>query len=735
MTAAAAKARHAGISRIIVATLSTLSSSQGSGGSLGGGQKAGRDNPTKTYLSTMMSSLSIRKRRHEEVSSTSAPLVIPTSLVLLLLCISYGSLPCNSFTTTSPRGMNHGRSRLGSRRASPLSVAFSTTTSNESTFATSTTLPNLYPQFANILSSKGYVTPTPIQQSSALSAKDGENLLLIAATGSGKTLAYMLPTLSRTITADSIEPKKQRRTVLIVAPTRELSAQLARDASFLLPDEDDDANDINNGQMLSNVLLAVRGIPPPTPAQLSRATVLIGTPNELHAVLTRISGAQNFLAGDTLSGLILDEVDVLLPPAPKALRTTFDVGSSSGSSNDAQAERKKLEQRRKLRAAQRRGVEFHGGSSMKGKSSSTTIDSMDMTNNSMNGQVLTPTERLLRLISSSRHVGGGDRLQMQVMAGSATASRAALDRLNRALSSASMEGGVIGSVGIKDVWGGMMKVCRPSADDVGENGSIGVSSATTTDAAHTIRAVTVPSVVDHRYVSMSKDSATSPHEILANVAKVARLKSPETSLVFICGEFSRSLTKEKEKVVAPKVSGKTSEARRNAKRGQVFVANKKKLETANAFAGPEPLSVRKACSILQSLGVDAHPMHVVLGLEPNAGEDGTMIEDDDEDDRDREVDLPPVLVTFEGSARGLHFDGVDYVFVIGRPTSAASYLHLAGRVGRSMPAARGISESGGGGEVEVRPGTIVSFCSKGRVGELQKWTSQVGATELEEIVL
>ena len=672
-------------------------------------------------------SLSIRKRRHAELSSTNSPLAIPRSLVLLLFCISSRSLPCNSFTSTSHRVMMKHSSRLGSQRASPLSVAFSTATSTESTFATSTTLPNLYPKFANILSSMGYVIPTPIQQSSVLSAKEGENLLLIAATGSGKTLAYMLPTLSRAIT-DSIEQKQQRRTVLIVAPTRELSAQLARDASFLLPDDDND----NNGQMLSNVLLAVRGIPPPTPAQLGRATVLIGTPNELHAVLTRISGAQNFLAGDTLSGLILDEVDVLLPPAPKALRTTFDVGAGSSGSNDAQAERKKLEQRRKLRAAQRRGVEFHGGSNMKGKSSS--IDSMDL----MNGQVLTPTERLLRLIASSRHVGNGDRLPMQVMAGSATASRAALDRLNRALSSASMEGGVIGSVGIKDVWGGMMKVCRPT-DDVGENGIIGVSSvsssAITIDAAHTIRAVTVPSVVDHRYVSMSKDSATSPHEILANVAKVARLKSPETSLVFICGEFSRSLTKEKEKV-APKVSGKTSEARRNAKRGQVFVANKKKVETANTFGGPEPLSVRKACSILQSLGVDAHPMHVVLGLEPNAGEDGTMIDDDNEEDRDKEVDLPPVLVTFEGSARGLHFDGVDYVFVIGRPTSAASYLHLAGRVGRSMPAAHGISESGeGGGEVEVRPGTIVSFCSKGRVGELQKWTSQVGATELEEIVL
>jgi hypothetical protein len=53
-----------------------------------------------------------------------------------------------------------------------------------------------------------------------------------------------------------------------------------------------------------------------------------------------------------------------------------------------------------------------------------------------------------------------------------------------------------------------------------------------------------------------------------------------------------------------------------------------------------------------------------------------------------------------------------------------------------MPAAYGISECVEGcGEVEVRSGTIVSFCSKGQVGELQKWTSQVGATELEEIVL
>jgi hypothetical protein len=629
--------------------------------------------------------------------------------------------------------------------------AFTTTTTTTSTSTIFTTLPELYPKFSSILASRGYVNPTPIQKASASSSMDGENLLLISATGSGKTLAYFLPVLSRAgrehDDRDDGGRRGRRRTVLVIAPTRELSAQLARDASLLLPDDDDvddDADDNDNGnnpaRRRTNVLLAVRGIPPPTPYQLGRAAVLVGTPNELYAVLTRIGGARDFLSRNALSGVILDEVDVLLPPEPKGLRTSFD-----GNDNDAQRERKALERRRKLRAAQRRGVEFHVGSNGGGKKSS--LDSMDVASSaSTSGRVLAPTERLLRLIASSRMVGHGDRGEyvdvagdggprLQLLAGSATASRAALDRLNRALRAAAMEGGAIGSDGFDDVWGGKMRVCRPGDEDdvmsVASSSSHREGMSPTVvaeDAAHTIRAVTVPSVVDHRYVFMSKDTTTNPREILANVAKIIDLKSPVTSLVFICGEFSRSLSKEKEKD-APKASpGKTSQARRTAK--QAFIEKRKKTMDASApRGGPEPLSVRRACSILQSMDVDAHPMHVVLGLESNVGRDGTMTEEEDEDGSN-EVELPPVLVTFEGSARGLHFDGVDYVFVIGRPTSAASYLHLAGRVGRAMP-----SDATSHRDVEVRPGTIVSFCSKGRVGELQKWTSQVGATGLEEIVL
>ena len=39
------------------------------------------------------------------------------------------------------------------------------------------------------------------------------------------------------------------------------------------------------------------------------------------------------------------------------------------------------------------------------------------------------------------------------------------------------------------------------------------------------------------------------------------------------------------------------------------------------------------------------------------------------------------------------------------------------------------------GGFEITPGTIVSFCSKGQVAELEKWTSQVGASGLEEVMV
>merc|ERR1712194_116509 len=132
------------------------------------------------------------------------------------------------------------------------------------------------------------------------------------------------------------------------------------------------------------------------------------------------------------------------------------------------------------------------------------------------------------------------------------------------------------------------------------------------------------------------------------------------------------------------------------------------------------LSARSACKALGELGIEAKPLHVALGLEENVRE-----AEDAEGEEDDEI--PPFLVTFEGSARGLHLDDVDVVFVVGRPSSAAAYLHLAGRVGRSST-----SEDG---SVVIRPGNVVSFCTAGSSKELNKWTKQVGGTELEELPL
>lgn len=155
---------------------------------------------------------------------------------------------------------------------------------------------------------------------------------------------------------------------------------------------------------------------------------------------------------------------------------------------------------------------------------------------------------------------------------------------------------------------------------------------------------------------------------------------------------------------------------------------KKKRAIATAAAASHAkrqatgLSARKACAVLHDLGLVAQPLHVVLGLEQDHRHPEAATADQEDDDQDDDA-LPPVLVTFENSARGLHLEDIDTVFVVGRPSSAASYLHLAGRVGR-------YSSSGG-----IRPGHVISFCTKGSATELTKWTKQVGGTDLEELSL
>ena len=79
------------------------------------------------------------------------------------------------------------------------------------------------------LNAKGYTVPTPIQAQSIPALLEGRDLLGIAQTGTGKTAAFVLPSIDR-LTASAKRPLPRQCRMLVLAPTRELAAQIADNA-------------------------------------------------------------------------------------------------------------------------------------------------------------------------------------------------------------------------------------------------------------------------------------------------------------------------------------------------------------------------------------------------------------------------------------------------------------------------------------------------------------------------
>ncbi|HUQ87966.1 MAG TPA: DEAD/DEAH box helicase [Vicinamibacterales bacterium] len=72
------------------------------------------------------------------------------------------------------------------------------------------------------LKEKGYVEPTPIQAKAIPTILAGRDVIGVAQTGTGKTAAFVLPLLERL----GAEPPQRSMRVLVIAPTRELVAQI-----------------------------------------------------------------------------------------------------------------------------------------------------------------------------------------------------------------------------------------------------------------------------------------------------------------------------------------------------------------------------------------------------------------------------------------------------------------------------------------------------------------------------
>lgn len=88
---------------------------------------------------------------------------------------------------------------------------------------------NLNPILYKNLMTIKYKTPTPVQMQSIPIMLNGRDLMSCAPTGSGKTMAFLLPILQ-----DLQKPeKKTSYRALIIAPTRELVQQIAREVKHL----------------------------------------------------------------------------------------------------------------------------------------------------------------------------------------------------------------------------------------------------------------------------------------------------------------------------------------------------------------------------------------------------------------------------------------------------------------------------------------------------------------------
>jgi ATP-dependent RNA helicase RhlE len=146
------------------------------------------------------------------------------------------------------------------------------------------------------LERRGYETPTPIQAASIPALLAGRDLLGTAQTGTGKTAAFALPIIQR-LSAMSTRPAPRGCRALVVAPTRELAAQI--DSSFAAYGA--------NCRITHTCVYGGVGKSPQVKALSRGVDVLVATPGRL---LDLHSEGQVRL--DSVEIVVLDEADRML---------------------------------------------------------------------------------------------------------------------------------------------------------------------------------------------------------------------------------------------------------------------------------------------------------------------------------------------------------------------------------------------------------------------------------------
>src|SRR5580700_8294133 len=153
----------------------------------------------------------------------------------------------------------------------------------------------LLPELLRAVADKGYDSPSPIQVQAIPAVLAGRDVLAGAQTGTGKTAGFVLPILQRL--AAVVAPGDRAPRALILAPTRELAAQVAqsvRDYGKYVP--------LRVTQVFGGV-----SINPQISALRSGCEILVATPGRL------LDLAQQRAADlSKIDVLVLDEADRML---------------------------------------------------------------------------------------------------------------------------------------------------------------------------------------------------------------------------------------------------------------------------------------------------------------------------------------------------------------------------------------------------------------------------------------
>src|SRR3989344_61211 len=149
---------------------------------------------------------------------------------------------------------------------------------------------NINEKLKQVIVSRGYTTPTPIQDKIIPHILFGKDVVGIANTGTGKTAAFLIPLVDKVL-------RDSRENILIIAPTRELAIQIQAELDTFTPNMNIFSVCTVGGVSLYKQISELK----------YKNNFIIGTPGRIKDLVE-----QGKIRLNTFNTIVLDEADRML---------------------------------------------------------------------------------------------------------------------------------------------------------------------------------------------------------------------------------------------------------------------------------------------------------------------------------------------------------------------------------------------------------------------------------------